>query len=393
MPYQVLLLDPDQRDADSLIRALRNNFEELGLDPNQELVILDAALFSDEYQPAFPIVGVYLAHDYYFFDPDTESSLAQLAQCGASFFPVTNEPGTFKSNTPTILHDYNGLFRNLDINWLATLVSRILESFHLLRTRRRIFISYLRRQSQGIANQLYRAFHERTYDVFMDVHEILPGEKVQQTLLHHLVDSDLLLFLDTPESSLSPWVTKELDTAELNGVGIYQLIWPAMKAGSNYSGQDLSCITQQRYIDATAFLFGTILYNDQDSLTNQMIAIILGECEELRAKVTRNRFERMATYCQDEAARFNLSVINQGVGVLEVQRNRQCLGRIKPIGGVPVSMDYQRFHNPADPIDRRLFYRDSAVDPQWKEHLIWLDNSLPLRTETQATLDQWLGGL
>ena len=63
------------------------------------------------------------------------------------------------------------------------LAARVLEGFGILRERRRLFISYRRVETSGIAAQLYEALDAIGFDVFLDTHGVLrPGEPFQDIL-------------------------------------------------------------------------------------------------------------------------------------------------------------------------------------------------------------------
>jgi len=79
------------------------------------------------------------------------------------------------------------------------LAARVLEGFGLLRETRRLFISYRRNETSGVAAQLYEALDASGFDVFLETHGILrPGEPFQDIFWHRLADTDVAVVLDSP---------------------------------------------------------------------------------------------------------------------------------------------------------------------------------------------------
>jgi hypothetical protein len=113
------------------------------------------------------------------------------------------------------------------------LASRILEGFGLLRERRRLFISYRRVETSGVAAQLYEALDAAGFDVFLDTHGVLrPGEPFQDILWHRLADTDVALLLDSPGFLASRWTEQELARANDCNLQTLQLLWPGQVEGA-----------------------------------------------------------------------------------------------------------------------------------------------------------------
>jgi hypothetical protein len=106
------------------------------------------------------------------------------------------------------------------------MVSVAFENFRLLRSERRLFISYRRVESQGIAIQLYEALDALGFDVFLDTHGVPPATDFQSVLWHRLADSDVVVLLDTPDFRTSRWTVQELARANATSLQILHLLWP-----------------------------------------------------------------------------------------------------------------------------------------------------------------------
>lgn len=82
---------------------------------------------------------------------------------------------------------------------VSAVVNCALESFRLLRKSRRVFISYKRSESTGVAQQLFDLLIRNGFDPFLDSYSIRPADNFQEELLHRMTDSDVLIQLYTPE--------------------------------------------------------------------------------------------------------------------------------------------------------------------------------------------------
>src|SRR3546814_3711382 len=99
----------------------------------------------------------------------------------------------------------------------------MLECVGLLRRQRRVFVSYRRVESRAAALQLPDLLASRGFDVFLDTHDIRPGEPFQDVLWHRLVDSGVSVMLDTPTYFDSRWSRKEIGRAsaeEIQGLRV-----------------------------------------------------------------------------------------------------------------------------------------------------------------------------
>ena len=121
------------------------------------------------------------------------------------------EDGAFSREIPSILSNQNGWqFKDNELDRSANI---ILESFELLRSTRKIFISYKRNESTSVAIQLYEALESYNYDVFLYIHSIGKGEPFQDDLWHRMTDCDVIVLLNTPGFLESHWCKEEFAEA------------------------------------------------------------------------------------------------------------------------------------------------------------------------------------
>jgi hypothetical protein len=156
--------------------------------------------------------------------------LADYMQDGSSVIPVVDTFEDFDAKVPEPLTKLNGFAlgtKDLDYDGLVALV---LDRAWNLRRRRRVFISYRRVDSAGVARQLQAALTHRGYEVFLDESSIPHGADFQRELKSWLNDADLLLVLVSPRLGESRWVLEEIQTANTSHVGVLGVCWPELPA-------------------------------------------------------------------------------------------------------------------------------------------------------------------
>ena len=90
----------------------------------------------------------------------------------------------------------------------------------------RIFISYVRRDTTAIADQLFAALTEEGFDVFLDRSSVPVGVQFQERLMQDLVDKAMVVFLNSPGVAQSKWVGEEIATIKLYRLGLLELRFP-----------------------------------------------------------------------------------------------------------------------------------------------------------------------
>src|SRR3546814_16825784 len=63
------------------------------------------------------------------------------------------------------------------------------------------------------------------FDVFLDTHDIRPGDPFQDVLWHRLVDSDVMVMLDTPTHFDSRWTRQEIGRERAKEIQVLRVIW------------------------------------------------------------------------------------------------------------------------------------------------------------------------
>ena len=140
--------------------------------------------------------------------------------------PTVPATGDFGTMVPAFLQGANGLRRRADDPEMVELAVALLECIGLLRHQRRVFVSYRRVESRNAAVQLHDLLSGRGFDVFLDTHDIRPGQPFQDVLWHRLCDSDVMVMLDTPTYFESKWTRQELGRARAKEIHVLRVVWP-----------------------------------------------------------------------------------------------------------------------------------------------------------------------
>lgn len=90
----------------------------------------------------------------------------------------------------------------------------------------RIFISYVRKDSQAIADQLFVALGNEGFDVFLDRCSVPGGVNFQERLMQDLCDKAMIVLLNSPGVQGSKWVMEELAAVKLYRLGILEVFLP-----------------------------------------------------------------------------------------------------------------------------------------------------------------------
>jgi hypothetical protein len=98
---------------------------------------------------------------------DDARRLGDLLIDGVLIIPVVADARRFSTFVPPQIAGLNGISLEDCGADFERLAARILEGFGLLRERRRLFISYRRVETSGVAAQLYEALDASGFDVFL----------------------------------------------------------------------------------------------------------------------------------------------------------------------------------------------------------------------------------
>jgi hypothetical protein len=251
--YQILLSSNGADYRVAILReTIRAKLKELGIDGGAVAFFDDVSISSRDRKA--PTVGAFLSTAK---KPAPRTGLVDLVRDGLMVVPVVDDLVHFDDFVFDELRGINGMdFGAADPN-MERVASVMLEGLNLIRRSRRLFISYKRSDTQGVAIQLYEALDHSGFDVFLDTLSIRPGEPFQEVLWHRLADTDVIILLDSPGFLASRWTTKELAAANSTNIQVLQLIWPGNQLEAN------AAFSQAMPIDIADFQTSSVGPDDQ----------------------------------------------------------------------------------------------------------------------------------
>lgn len=381
--YQLITIGATSSYRKDILDTFLRRTGELGIKAGK-ITILDAGNFSN-YEPTAPAFCIYFGGPVAAF-PDLPIVL-HLQADAKLILPVIGDLGKFSNQIPTELRSVNGFQLDSPLK-VEGLVSVVLEGLSLLRLTRRLFISYKRDESRPVAVQLFEELEAAGFDVFLDTHSIRPAQPFQSELWHRLVDTDVVVLLNTPSFLKSEWTTAELARANAMSVGILQLIWPGNKLKA---AAQLSLLLKLDTSD-----FGNPLFESPDYyLSHDAVARVISTVESLRARSLAARQMNLVKEFIAIAIKNRAQVsVQPAKYVVLTKRNGDLLIFI-PTVGIPQAFTYYQADQLVKMIktgkvaDVYLLYDHLYIRQEWLAHLAWLDSSfkIDLKIKTLRLLD------
>jgi hypothetical protein len=203
-----------------------------------------------------------------------------------------------------------------------------------------------------------------------------------------MADVDLLIFLDSPGALSSRWVHQELARAHDLGLGVLQLAWPGH---TRTPGTEFS-----EFIRLAATDFRNQVVSADGMLDAPKLAEVMATAEKTRIRSLSARRLRVVADLIDQAIDAGLEAIVHPVDPIELQRNGATLAKVVPFVGLPDAPSIQReeIKFPADALTtKRIVYDGLGINPDWLDHLEWLNRREGLITTQLAFISGWLGEL
>ena len=189
--YEIGLLgDVTDADRDTLVAAITKLIADFDLQIDRDVMIRVGSAFDGRDRSAATAAAYFGGA----MQADHEVTRRALAS-SLPVIPTIQAADNFAASVPAFLQSTNGLRRRDDDPEMQELAVALLECVGLLRRQRRVFVSYRRVESRNAAVQLYDLLSGRGFDVFLDTHDIRPGEPFQDVLWHRLCDSDVMVML------------------------------------------------------------------------------------------------------------------------------------------------------------------------------------------------------
>jgi len=385
--YQLIILGFENAYIKNLVIIFKEKIEALGLSFEDTFLIISGTQFSKQYSPNSPACCLYFGDNKSKFKD--EDLLKEIMQYGELIIPIVSDLQRFSKEVPEILSNNNGfeLKSNED---LEAIVSCCLEGFGLLRSARKLFISYRRSESTSIAIQLYEQFEKKGFDVFLDTHSIRPGEPFQEELWHRMTDCDLIVMLNTPDFLTSKWCKEELAEASAKSIGIVHLVWPGHKL------EDFSKFSEPILLYGKDFEVKFYADPVRDRLKINTVNRIIAKSESIRARNLAARQDNLITEFLNSAKKIGLDVVLQPERIIvqNIADNKQRV--FIPTVGIPQSLNYNYSEELIDKIKKKevtaiyLLFNHISIRNKWLDHLDWLDKYLAIKTIRINTIEEWL---
>jgi hypothetical protein len=363
--YELAILGaatPEEREA--LITTIADMVGEFGLSLGDEVIIHDgSSVTSRDKHAAFAAV--------YFGGverPDLEAA-RDLVRSSAPVIPSVPPGVDFGAAVPDFLQSANGLGRRVGDGAMFELATALLECVGLLRTQRRAFVSYRRTESRAAAVQLHDLLSTRGFDVFLDTHDIRPGDPFQDVLWHRLVDSDVMVMLDTPSYFDSRWTRQEIGRARAKEIQVLRVIWPEHKPNK------LTDFSETVYLET----------GDLEGLDGPVEGRV---AEEIVLRVERLRSRSIAARYMSITGKLRADIEKIGASVEAIGAHRAIAVRLLndqrvwayPIVGIPTADLFYDVADKARRADQRevpvVGYDHLGIREKWSDHLKWLDEHI-----------------
>jgi hypothetical protein len=384
--------------AARLETALNIAFAQLGVDIKKFLVRVMSGVVDPDLDRRMPTVAIFFGvTPLPVLAPVDEGRLDTLLADGTLIIPVISDIGSFGSLVPSKINHLNGIAVADCGGEFERLAARILEGFGLLRERRRLFISYRRVETSGVAAQFYEALDAAGFDVFLDTHGVLrPGEPFQDVLWHRLADTDVALLLDSPGFMESRWTEEELARANVSNIQIFQVLWPEQTELAAAAFSTFHPLSLQDFE-------GTKTLGPSARMIESSVNAVVDAVEGLRARAIAARHAFLVREFLLEARKADLQVHTTLERALIVSTPGGARILLKPDVGVPDAERYEileelhqrelsmgRTYSPP-PI---LLYDQRGVLVRWVKHLNWLNGNLACaRSLSIIDAKKWLEDL
>jgi len=384
--YQLIILGSEDPAKRNILELLFKKIQELGLQPDVLKIINSNKI--EEYSGNQPTFSLYFGSEY---EKHLDVDFVQkLIKDGTMILPVFFN--SFEKEIPQELSNQNGIKYKETEN--ERIVGVILEAFELLRTTRKVFISYKRNESTSVAIQLYEALESHGFDVFLDTHSIAKAEPFQDELWHRMTDCDVIVLLNTKGFLESRWCKEEFAEACAKQIGIVQLVWPDHLVANIDSSSHISYPIQ---LEENNFKHDIFNNTEASKLLPDFIEILLEKIESVRARNLAARQDNLITDFRNAAEKNGRVVTVQPERFLTEERvdGRKII--YIPTIGIPQSTSCQsaelkkELYGHLD-VSIRLIYDDLRIRSKWLDHLDWLNDNFKkdIKTLKKQDFDSWL---
>lgn len=299
---------------------------------------------------------------------DDDKSLIEYAVRHRMIQPITKVAEDFKTMIPNEIKSINGFFMKEDgVTDIVRLNNLIASYFGMLDSNKKVFISYCRDDIEPLAQQLFDELIKRKYHPFLDSYSIEAGVDFQEYLLHELVDSEIIILLDTPNFNSRPYCMEEFNIANQEKIPVLDIRFK-IDPKTN----------QHRFCD----FWETDLSCEEAVKDNSLVGKILLRMESCRARAFHFKRQYILEEFNAQCQKFNQTVSEQG-GFLRCDQTHECF---YPLTRIPSSADIHKVYEifGTTPFfssyTKQILYNGNYCRPDVQKKLQWLNEHLPIHT-------------
>ena len=187
--------------------------------------LVDVAERVPDVLPGTHVVVIYAGSRAGAQDRKVDAEIEKALRNGLAVLPVirSSEPDPVRDMLPPRITHLNVVDWDRDRSLALATTMRFLG---LVEDERRVFLSYVRRDSASVAEQLHRELQQRQFDVFLDRFTVPPGDDFQRRLTEDLADRAFLLLLESDGIRDSEWVQYEINYALTHRIGTLAVTMP-----------------------------------------------------------------------------------------------------------------------------------------------------------------------
>lgn len=363
--YEIGLLgDVTAAERDTLVATLTKLIADFKLQIGQDVMIRIGSGFAERDHSAASAAA------YFGGAAQADQDLTRSAlDASMPVIPTIQTDANFANSVPAFLQGVNGLRRRNDDPEMQELAVALLECVGLLRRQRRVFVSYRREESRNAAVQLHDLLSERGFDVFLDTHDIRPGEPFQDVLWHRLCDSDVMVMLDTPTYFESKWTRQELGRARAKEIHVLRVVWPDHTP------------TKHTDFAETIYLDRAELNGGDGPIVNEVAHQIAIAIESLRSRSIASRYMSITGKLRAEVEKIGGVIVGVGAHrAISLRLPDDSKLWAYPIVGIPTADLLNDVVDKARKADQHeapvLVYDHIGIRDQWVAHLKWLDDNI-----------------
>ncbi|MDJ0899797.1 MAG: toll/interleukin-1 receptor domain-containing protein [Xenococcus sp. MO_188.B8] len=238
IPYRIYIIHQEQKHFLQLKEKIEDLWKQLPLksypleiveNPSETILITDKQ-FS---------IGLYIATFESKKSESCKKSMELLINNRVDIVPLVKDIEQANELIPATLRKVNALSLNNSYSFKSvaiTLILRLLTTYE----KRKLFISYSRKDSAKLADQIWEALSKRGFQVFLDLYSIQQGVvDFQERIETELSNMDFLLLIESPNALQSKWVEYEILFALKQRMGLLSLSWPDVLRPNSPLSRDL----------------------------------------------------------------------------------------------------------------------------------------------------------